>query len=227
MTEKTAPPVPEPLPFTLQFQAHHNPDKTAIIDGDLRRTFRELNIRVNRLANALASAGLQRNDRVAVLMHNRAEWAEVLYAMQKLKCSAVPIGYRLKGPEIAYIMNNSEAKALIAGEAFLDAIAPVMAGFQHLRNDNVIILGETVPSAFKPYEGLLESASEEEPDSDHAETSSTIIYTSGTTGMPKGAFRENQPRDLDTLMDIIGGFGFTMNDVHHVACPIYHSAPMF
>lgn len=224
MTQNT---MAEPPPFTIQFQAHHNADKIAIIDGDLRLTFRDFNRRVNRLANALSEAGIDRNDRVAVLMHNRAEWAEVLYAMQKLKSSAVPIGYHLKGPEIEYIMNNSEAKALIAGEEFLNVVEPVMSNFKHIRNNNLIILGDRVPAPFKRYESLMEGASEKELDTDPEETSSSIIYTSGTTGTPKGAFRDNQPRDLETLMDIISGFGLTMSDVHYVTCPIYHSAPMF
>jgi acyl-CoA synthetase (AMP-forming)/AMP-acid ligase II len=108
----------EPLPFTLEFQAFHNPDKTALVDLDRRFTFARLNQRVNRLANALSGLGLGRGDRVAVLLHNRAEWAEVMFAMGKLKASGVPVGYRLKGPEIEFIMNNSEAKAMILGEEF-------------------------------------------------------------------------------------------------------------
>jgi acyl-CoA synthetase (AMP-forming)/AMP-acid ligase II len=218
---------PEPPPFTLQFQAYHNPEKTAVVDGDLRLTFRELNLRVNRLANALSELGLGRGDRVAVLLYNRAEWAEVMFAMGKLKCAPVPIGYRLKGPEIAFIMNNSEAKALIVGEEFLDVVGRAMPAFKHLERDRAILLCARAPSPFKRYHALIEEGSESEPDLDPEETSSTIIYTSGTTGRPKGAYRANQQRDLDTLMDIIGNFGFTMNDTNLVACPLYHSAPVF
>jgi len=217
----------QPAPFTLQFQAFHNPDRTAVVDGDLRLTFRELNLRANRLASALRLAGIERGDRVAVLLHNRAEWTEVMFAMQKLKSSAVPIGYRLKGPEIEFILNNSEARALILGEEFINTVGPVMPRVKHIRNDNYIVLGDNVQPAFKRYETLVEKGSEAELDADPEESSSTIIYTSGTTGTPKGAYRANQPRNLETLMDIISNFGFTTSDVHYVTCPLYHSAPAF
>ncbi|MDP3938446.1 MAG: AMP-binding protein [Deltaproteobacteria bacterium] len=217
----------EPAPFTLQFQAVHNPDRTAIVDGDLRLSFREFNMRVNRLASALREVGIGRGDRVAVLLHNRAEWAEVMFAMQKLKSSAVPIGYRLKAPEIEFILNNSEARALILGEEFINVVGPVMPRASHIREGNYIVLGDNVPPAFKRYETLMESGSDAELDADPEEASSTIIYTSGTTGTPKGAYRANQPRNLEMLTDIIMNFGFSMNDVNYVTCPLYHSAPAF
>jgi acyl-CoA synthetase (AMP-forming)/AMP-acid ligase II len=224
MNQRTA---PEPPPFTLQFQAYHNPEKTALVDGNRRLSFRELNDRANRFANALSELGIGRGDRVAVLLYNRAEWAEVLFAMGKLKIAPVPIGYRLKGPEIEFIMNNSEAKALIAGVEFLDVLEKARPNFKHVEDDRTILLGDSIPSSFRSYQSLIDGGSILEPDLDPEENSSTIIYTSGTTGRPKGAYRATQQRDLDTLMDIIGNFGFTMNDVNLVACPLYHSAPVF
>ncbi len=217
----------EPLPFTLEFQAFHNPDKTALVDQDRRLTYSALNRRVNRMANALSGLGLGRGDRVAVLLHNRAEWAEVMFAMGKLKTSSVPVGYRLKGPEIEFIMNNSEAKAMILGEEFLDVIAPVMTLFEHVPPGNFIIIGEKVPHGLRAYEEVIAAGSEEEPPTNPEENASSILYTSGTTGTPKGAYRAVQPRDLETLVDIIGQFGFSMNDTHLVSCPLYHSAPPF
>ena len=83
---------PEPIPFTLEFQAFHNPEKIALVDGDRRVSFRDLNARVNRLANALTGLEIGRGDRVAVLLYNRGEWAEVIFAMGKLKTSGVPVG---------------------------------------------------------------------------------------------------------------------------------------
>jgi acyl-CoA synthetase (AMP-forming)/AMP-acid ligase II len=108
---------PEPLPFTLAFQAFHNPDKIPLVDRDRRLTFRQLNLRVNRVANALTQQGICRGDRVAVLLHNRAEWVEVMFAMGKLKASSVPVGYRLKGLDVESIVNNSDMRALMAGAA--------------------------------------------------------------------------------------------------------------
>ncbi len=218
---------PEPPPFTIQFQAYHNPDKTAVVDGNERLSFRELNDRANRFASALSELGIGRGDRVGVLLHNRAEWAEIIFAMAKLKIAPVPIGYRLKGPEIEFIMNNSEATALVAGVESLDVLGKAIANFKHLESSRAILLGDRIPSPFTSYRSLIEGGSDSEPDLDPEENSSTIIYTSGTTGRPKGAYRATQQRDLDTLMDIIGNFGFTTYDVNLIACPLYHSAPAF
>jgi acyl-CoA synthetase (AMP-forming)/AMP-acid ligase II len=218
---------PEPIPFTLEFQAFHNSEKIAAVDGDRRVSFRDLNAHVNRVANALSGLGIGRGDRVAVLLHNRGEWAEVIFAMGKLKASSVPVGYRLKGPEVEYILNNSEAKAMILGEEFLDVIVPLRERFEHVPKENFIVIGDRVPPGFRRYADLLAGASDAEPATNPEESASSIIYTSGTTGTPKGAYRAVQPRDVETLMDIIGQFGFSMDDTHLVSCPLYHSAPPF
>jgi long-chain acyl-CoA synthetase len=217
----------EPPPFTLQYQAYHNPDKTAVVDGNERLSFQELNGRANRFANALSELGIGRGDRVAVLLHNCAEWAEMMFAMAKLKIAPIPIGYRLKGPEIEFIMNNSEAKGLIAGVEFLDVLGKAIPNFKHLESGRTILMGERIPCPFRSYQSLIDGGSDSEPDLDLEENSLTISYTSGTTGRPKGVYRAAQQRDLDALMEIIANFGFTMSDVNLVACPLYHSAPVF
>ena len=113
---------PEPLPFTLTFQAFHNPDKIALVDKGRRLTFRQLNLRVNLVASALADQGICRGDRVAVLLHNRAESIEVMFAMGRLKASGSPVGTRLSGPEIAFIVNNSDSlRATVAVSRPFDA----------------------------------------------------------------------------------------------------------
>src|SRR5262245_52895223 len=90
--------------------------------GAERLTYAELDARVNRLAHALRRAGVGVGDTVGAALHNGFEWYELLNAVGKLGAQLVPIGYRLKGPEIAYMMADSGAKVLIAAPDLSDEI---------------------------------------------------------------------------------------------------------
>jgi fatty-acyl-CoA synthase len=98
--------------------AHHArafPDKPAVIVGETTRTYAELNARVNRLARALAARRRRQGDAVGAALHNGFEWYELLNAVGKLGAQLVPIGYRARGPEIAYLLADSGARVLISG----------------------------------------------------------------------------------------------------------------
>src|SRR5262250_3172588 len=104
----------------LEHHARTFPDKPALIIGAARRSYGELNARVNQLARALRRAGVGAGDTVGAVLHNGFEWYELLNAVGKLGAQLVPIGYRLKGPEIAYMLADSRAKVALA--------APELAG---------------------------------------------------------------------------------------------------
>src|SRR5215203_5369299 len=91
-------------------------------------TFWEWNARSCRLANALLGLGLAKGDRVAVLASNRVEWMEIYAAAAKGGLVAVPINFRLVGPEIRYIIENCGARALIVEEDLLGSVEEVGAG---------------------------------------------------------------------------------------------------
>src|SRR3712207_4804091 len=88
-------------------------DKTGARDLERAMTFRQWNERSCRLANALLGLGLRKGDRVAVLAYNRVEWAEIYAATAKAGLVAVPVNFRLVGPEVRYIVEHAEASALI------------------------------------------------------------------------------------------------------------------
>ena len=83
------------------------PDKEALVDGDRRLTYRELNRRVNRLARGLAERGLVYGDRIAILSYNRSEFVETIMAAAKLGLILVPLNWRLTVPELAFQMKDS------------------------------------------------------------------------------------------------------------------------
>src|SRR5215470_14329042 len=95
----------------LTHHARAFPNRPALIMGDAQRSYAELEGRVNRLARALRRAGV---GTVGAALHNGFEWYELLNAVGKLGAQLVPIGYRLKGPEIAYMLADSGASVLLA-----------------------------------------------------------------------------------------------------------------
>lgn len=214
----------QPLPFTLAYYAQEIPTKEAVADPNRRYSFKEFYFFVNRLANVLAGLGVQRGDKVAVLMHNSIEAMAAPYAVMKLKANAVPIGYRLKSKEVEYILNNSQSMALIMGAEFDGVVRPILGNLEKLTQDRILCNGGRLPWA-SSLEDRLRTASTVDPELDPDESSTPIIYTSGTTGLPKGAFRENRPRDLQFVMSIVTNFRISGDDRHIVTCPLYHSAP--
>jgi len=159
------------------------PDKTAVTFGEQRFTYRILEERANRLANAVLGLGLKKGDRCAILFYNRHEWLEIYFGLARTGIIAVPVNFRFTAPEIEYVLNHSEPKALIYEESFLpvvEAIKGKAPSIQHF-----ICLGK---SSDPDYNEQLAKASPREPDCYVEETDPFFIaYTSGTTGFPKGA----------------------------------------
>src|SRR5829696_7575569 len=100
-----------PVDF-LRRSAYMFPDKPAVVYGDRRYTYRDLEERVNRLASRLRDAGLQKGDRVAFLAPNIPPLLEAHYAVPAAGCVLVPINTRLNSEEIGYLLEHSEAKML-------------------------------------------------------------------------------------------------------------------
>src|SRR6202012_2204947 len=105
----------ESMPGMLRWQARHRPDAVAVICGDQRRTYAELNARSERIAAGLLARGLARGDRVAGLLANRVEYLEIYQAAARSGLALVPVNPALTGPEIEYILADSGATLLICG----------------------------------------------------------------------------------------------------------------
>jgi len=207
--------------------ARRAPDKPAMILGDDVRTYGELDARVNRLARALARAGVGAGDRVAVALHNSFEWFEALNALGRLGALLVPLSYRGKGPELAYMIADSGAKLLIADPRLAPEIDRALAALP-LADDLVWVAGDDRPWRGASLEERI--AAEEASPPDGALPGggyNVMIYTSGTTGRPKGIERAPLPPDRVQLqmLGVARMWGFGEDDVHLVAGPVYHTAP--
>ena len=157
------------------------PDRDALICGDRRITWGELADRAGRLASHLWSGGVRAGDKVALDMINRPEYLETLFAALLLGAVPVNVNYRYVAEEVRYILENSDAVAIVHDPEFAAAV--------HGAGVDLAVMLETGP----PYEAALEAAAPSgdwatrPPDGDDL----VFLYTGGTTGMPKGVMWRN------------------------------------
>ncbi|MFV0279305.1 MAG: class I adenylate-forming enzyme family protein [Rhodoblastus sp.] len=176
------------------------------------RSFAALDIRARKLANALAGLGVTAGDTVAVLMGNRHEWPEALFAITSLSAVCAPINVLLNGQDVAQVLADSGAKALIADSAARRALEAI----SDLPPILVMVDEFEAPAGgeWRAYEAIVERASDNPTASRPAPGApSMMYYTSGTTGAPKGA-THSQAGILWNSYHQIADVGLSENDVY-------------
>ncbi|MEM2975628.1 MAG: AMP-binding protein [Candidatus Bathyarchaeia archaeon] len=207
----------------LEVHASNNPQKLALKDWRNRKlTYSELNSRTEKLANALLGMGLQKGDRVAVMLYNCAEFVEIYCAFAKAGLVVVPVNWRYVAKEIEYVVDNSDAKALIAYEEFLPTINSIRSNFQKVGKENYVVVGETAHEGYLNYETLIAKSHEGKPNVKVESKDTWVqIYTSGTTGIPKGVVRSHESYIAFYLINAVE-FGFSEKDYGMIIMPLYH-----
>ncbi len=166
----------------LQIATAICPDRDCVIFEGRRITFAQVNDRVNQLARGLARLGLQKGDRIGIVSVNRNQFIEAYFATAKLGGIFVPLNYRAKAEELAYMIDCAEIKLLFVDERYVDLVGSIRTEVPKLVHV-VPLEGEGEGS----FESLIRGESIEEPPTDIADDDTTILlFTSGTTGKPKG-----------------------------------------
>jgi len=176
--------------------------------------------------HGLRALGLHRGDAVAMLLPNSGEVFELYLAVLQAGFYLVPINWHLVGPEIAYIVRDSEAKAFVAHARFADA-ARAAADELDFPADGRFAVGGDIPG-FRPYADLTDGQPDTTPED--RTTGLVMNYTSGTTGRPKGVRRSLPGTDPDVAAASFGGMLFLFrlqpfdDNVHICGSPLYHTA---
>lgn len=201
------------------------PDKTAIIDVHSNRsfTYREFNRRANRLANAWQDVwGIKKGDRIGILAKNGPEYLEALFAVAKIGAILVPINIRLAGPELSYIINDSEPKGIILDTEYVDAIWEIA---HDIEIRNYLTLGSSNSEKMTPYEDFLKQGDDRGPQCQEPVTLADpqiILYTSGTTGYPKGAV-QTHGNILFNALNAMLALDIVSSDIFLCGLPMFHT----
>ena len=161
------------------------PDRTALSAEGVRTTYAGLAARANRLANALAEAGVGPGDRVAVMDVNTPQHFEVYFAAARLDAIYVPLNFRGRGQEVAYPLEHTGPKVLVAGQRYAEIIDGLAGGADSA--ERRIVVGPSAPAGWTAYEEFASTGSAEEirfPAGEPEETAA-LLFTAGTTGRPK------------------------------------------
>ncbi len=169
------------------------PDKIAVVDGNLRKTYKELNEMTDTLAASLSRIGFEKGDRAAIYMKNSLELVVAFYALQKIGVITVWVNALYRAGEAGFILENSAAKGVFIfdeweGNQYLDDILSLKDRLPQL--ESIIVAGQGEgPDVHSFYDLVTEGTALSRPavDINTREELAMLLYTSGTTGKPKGA----------------------------------------
>jgi fatty-acyl-CoA synthase len=215
------------LSESVATHARTQPQKIGVRDSRRALTYTQWDERASRLANALLGLGLVNGDRVALLAYNAIEWWEIYAALARAGLVAVPINFRLAGPEIAYIVQHAQARAAIVQEDLRTTIEGIRTELPIAAECYVHFGGAATPAGWHGYEALIAAAPADAPPVDvKPEDLFALMYTSGTTGRPKGAMRKHEGNALIALATALE-FGLTRDDTGLLVMPLCHANSLY
>lgn len=197
--------------------------RTAFVCGDTTITYGEFYDRASRLGSALQGLGIDKGERVALLMLNCHRQIETYFATFGIGGVVVPINARFSPSEIPYIVNDSEARVLVVDDALLPLAEAIRPGLETVKH--FVHAGDYgMPQYMLKYEELVAGAAPmPTPVAIEDNTLAGIFYTGGTTGTPKGAMLSHHNLMADTL-HFLAYTRMSSKDVWLHAAPLFHIA---
>ena len=202
----------------LAHHAQRDPAKAMTVFEGATTTYGEMAARASALAAGLHQRGVGRGDVVGLLSYNCPEFLETLFAANHLGAIAMPINWRLAAPEVRYILEHSEARALVCDESLASLADDATKGMDGL------IRACIAPSAPAGWSTLAELRGDPDalaPTRVAADDVHRLMYTSGTTGHPKGVMLTHANLAWKNLAHLVE-FGFTSTDLGLACGPLYH-----
>ena len=198
------------------------PEKTAVIYGDKRYSYKQFSDRIFRLASALRHKGIGKGDKVAFLCPNIPPMLEAHYAVPLIGAALVSVNIRLSSGEVSYIIDHSDAKIVVVDSEFAALIKPEELPKVEMFVTVCDVNDETVVDGVE-YESFLESG-RPEPfpfDIDSEDQLLSINYTSGTTGRPKGVMYHHRGAYLNAIGEVLES-GLNASSVYLWTLPMFH-----
>lgn len=195
------------------------PDREAVVDGDLRLTYRQFFERCDRWASALQKLGVRPGDRVATIAPNTHAHLEAYHAVPQIGAAVVPINYRLTAADFAFIINHSGARVVCADSAYLEMVDRIR---DRLPTVEHFVAFEGTRPGWLNYEAVLAAAvpvfdSPQIRESDLL----AINYTSGTTARPKGVMNTHRNACLN-ILGTLAHLHLTSADRYLWTLPMFH-----
>jgi acyl-CoA synthetase (AMP-forming)/AMP-acid ligase II len=204
--------------------ARRFPAKPALIDGAISLNWAELDARVDRVAAALAGAGLKRGDRAALLLPNCREYLELYFGCARAGVIAVPVNYRLTPTETATVLAGAHPALLVAGGDYLGTARAIENDLPELKR---WVIGQGSLAGATPYEAALRAApAQTDTGAGNEDDAFAIFFTSGTTGLPKGAVISHRNLEANAFNQCLADASRT-DDVNLIATPLYHMGAVF
>jgi fatty-acyl-CoA synthase len=203
----------------LRHHAQHTPDQRFAVFGDDVVTYRELVVRTAAAAAGLQTRGIAAGDVVALLSYNNIDFLTTIFAANYLGAIAMPLNWRLAPPELEYILDHSQARALVCDEGLIDRADEATKAMDGLVR---ICISATPQDAWERFADLADRTA---PAVAYVPTGGDqlqrLMYTSGTTGRPKGVMISHANLAWKNYAHV-AEFGFTRADVGLACGPLYH-----
>ncbi len=196
-------------------------DKEAIVFEDSRFTYRELDDRVNRFANALVGVGCVRGERIAILSENTHKFLEVYFGAAKAGAAVVPLNFRLAEKELVQILNDAEPGLLLIGDGYEGMTPGLKAAVPSVKT--CIALDTRVEGCLSYEEWISEAPATDLFPTPGENDMAVLMYTGGTTGLPKGVMLSHR-NVLASAIGIALGTQLDHRDTTCMVLPLFHAS---
>ncbi|OGO05712.1 MAG: hypothetical protein A2Y60_04310 [Chloroflexi bacterium RBG_13_54_9] len=197
------------------------PDRIAVVCGEKRYTFSEMEERVNRLSNSLLEMGIEKGERVAIVQVNCNRYVEAYYAAAKLGAIFVPLNCRARQDELKYMINTAEVTTLFIGGRYVGLLNSMRSVLPTVKR---FISLESKQEGMLDYEELVSSSSLEAAEIEvQDDEPAMLMFTAGTTGLPKAVMLSHNSFSVYVLGNVEPPDPES-EEVNLIAIPLYHIA---